>query len=141
MDDTLQAWLNDRAKKRNKGRAGRKPGELVKMGTWRTAYMKTVDEDDPVWQQQQLDNEDITALLAALPARVAPVPGAVEDYNGELRPELHDDKYAELEGYHENPSEEVDEYIATDHDRLMRDSFPPEEDSDDDQEVPNDVID
>jgi hypothetical protein len=140
MDETLQAWLNDRAKKRNKGKAGRKPGELVKMGTWRTAYMQTVPEDDPVWLQH-LDNDDIQALLASSPARIAPVAGAVEDYDGELRPELYNDKYDELEGYHEAPHEEVEEYITTDHNRLMRDIFPLQRDSDDDQETPNDDID
>jgi hypothetical protein len=139
MDEAMLAWLNERAKKRIKGKAGRQPGEHVKMGTWRTAYMKTVPEDDPAWTEK-LENEDLEALLASLPARVAPVTGAVENYDGEIRPELYNDKYDELEGYHEEPYEEVDEYITTDHDKLMREKNPLEDDSDD-EEAPIDDID
>lgn len=116
LDSSMLQWLNERAANKNKsGKQGRKLGELVKMGTWKTQYQ--MEEDDPAWMPD-LEDFNLDEIIAAIPAQIATAEGAVENYDGselETLEELqHETDLVPADNEHQ-----PDEYIAYDHRILM----------------------
>jgi hypothetical protein len=79
--------------------------------------LSPLEDDDPAWLEKQ-EQEDIRAVLAALPSLVVPTRDADENYDGG---ELYPDLYSKLEERHDDDAPgQLDEYLEHDHEKLMR---------------------